>query len=61
MKKERPTRADFRHFYPIQPRWSDNDVFARIIVGLAAQNAEYKTVMIDATYLMAHRTAFNIG
>lgn len=43
----------------LQPwkRWSDNGVFARIMVGLAAQSAEYKTIMIDATYLKAHRTA----
>ena len=30
MKKERPTRADFRKLYPIQPRWSDNDVYGHI-------------------------------
>ena len=30
MKKERPTRAAFRQFYPIQPRWSDNDVYGHI-------------------------------
>ena len=41
-------------------RWSDNGVFARIMVGLAAQSAEYKTIMIDATYLKAHRTASSL-
>ena len=30
MKKERPTRSDFRQFYPIQPRWSDNDAYGHI-------------------------------
>jgi acyl-CoA thioester hydrolase len=30
MKKERPTRADFRHFCSIQPRWSDNDAYGHI-------------------------------
>lgn len=30
MKKERPTRADFRQFYPIQTRWSDNDAYGHI-------------------------------
>lgn len=30
MKKERPTRAQFRKFYPIQPRWSDNDAYGHI-------------------------------
>ena len=32
-------------------------VFARMMVGLAARSAEPTTVMIDATYLKAHRTA----
>ncbi|MGF7150247.1 hypothetical protein FHS96_003905 [Sphingomonas zeicaulis] len=31
-------------------------MFARIMEGLAAAGAERKTVMIDATYLKAHRT-----
>ena len=42
-------------------RWSDNGVFARIMVGLAAESAEHKTIMIDATYLKAHRTASSLG
>lgn len=33
------------------------DVFGRIMEGLDAQDAEPQTVMIDATYLKAHRTA----
>jgi transposase len=37
-------------------RWSDKAVFARIMDGLAAEAAVPKTVMIDATYLKAHRT-----
>ena len=41
-------------------RWSDTGVFARIIVGLAAESAEHKTIMIDATYLKAHRTASSL-
>ena len=41
-------------------RWSDNGVFARILVGLAAESAEHKTIMIDATYLKAHRTASSL-
>ncbi len=32
-------------------------VFARIFEGLAAEAADQKTIMIDATYLKAHRTA----
>ena len=42
-------------------RWSDNGVFARIMVGLAAESAEHKTIMIDATYLKAHRTASSMA
>jgi transposase len=42
-------------------RWSDNGVFARILVGLATESAEHKTIMIDATYLKAHRTASSLS
>jgi len=38
-------------------RWSEKGIFARMMVGLAAEHGEEKTVMIDATYLKAHRTA----
>ena len=37
-----------------------NGVFARILVGLASESAEHKTIMIDATYLKAHRTASSL-
>lgn len=30
-------------------------------VGVAAEHGEEKTVMIDATYLKAHRTATNVA
>lgn len=30
MKKERPTRAAFRKFYPVQTRWRDNDAYGHI-------------------------------
>ena len=42
-------------------RWSDKGVFARMMAGLAAEHGEEKTVMIDATYLKAHRTATSLG
>jgi len=42
-------------------RWSDKGIFARLMVGLAAEHGEEKTVMIDATYLKAHRTASSLG
>ena len=41
-------------------RWSDNGVFARIMVGLAAESTDPKTIMIDATSLKAHRTACSL-
>ena len=46
--------------HPIWKRWSDNGVFARIMVGLAAEGADPKTIMIDATSLKAHRTACSL-
>ena len=41
-------------------RWSDKGVFARMMDGLASEAAVPKTVMIDATYLKAHRTASSL-
>ena len=41
-------------------RWSDKGIFARMMAGLAAEHGEEKTVMIDATYLKAHRTATSL-
>jgi transposase len=41
-------------------RWSDMGVFARIMAGLASEGTETKTIMIDATYLKAHRTASSL-
>ncbi len=42
-------------------RWSEKGVFARMMAGLAAGHGEKKTVMIDATYLKAHRTATSMA
>ena len=41
-------------------RWGDMGVFLRMMEGLAAERAEPGTVMIDATYLKAHRTASSL-
>lgn len=41
-------------------RWSRMGVFARIMTGLAAEAADEKTIMIDATYLKAHGTASSL-
>lgn len=40
-------------------RWVEQ-VLLRVMEGLAAADAEPKTIMIDATYLRAHRTALSL-
>lgn len=47
--------------YNRRVRWSRLDVFARIMAGLATEHGQEKTVMVDATYLKAHRTATSMG
>ena len=42
-------------------RGHERGVFARMMEGLASEAAVPKTVMIDATYLKAHRTASSLG
>jgi transposase len=41
-------------------RWSDKGVFVAMMDGLSAKGTERKTIMIDATYLKAHRTASSL-
>lgn len=41
-------------------RWGAKGIFARMMEGLAAEAAVPKRVMIDATYLKAHRTATSL-
>ena len=41
-------------------RWGERGVFLRMMEGLAAADAVPKTVMIDATYLKARRTASSL-
>ncbi len=41
-------------------RWGEKGIFVQMMEGLAAASAEPKTVMIDATYLKAHRTASSL-
>ena len=41
-------------------RWSDMGIFAQILMGLAEQASDNKTISIDATYLKAHRTASSL-
>ncbi|GLQ85401.1 IS5 family transposase [Gluconobacter sphaericus NBRC 12467] len=49
-----------RTLYNRWKRWSDMGVFMRIMDGLSAAKAEPQTIMIDATYLKAHRTASSL-
>ena len=42
-------------------RWSEAGVFIRMMQRLSGAQAERRTVMIDATYLKAHRTASSLG
>ena len=55
-----PAYGPHKTLYNRWKRWSDKGVFARIMAGLAAAHGEQKTVMIDATYLKAHRTASSL-
>ena len=41
-------------------RWSEAGVFIRMMQGLSGAQSERRTVMIDATYLKAHRTASSL-
>ena len=41
-------------------RWGDMGVFARMMEGLASEGTDQKIIMIDATYLKAHRTATSL-
>ncbi|GBR55526.1 hypothetical protein GCM10007872_25970 [Gluconobacter sphaericus NBRC 12467] len=41
-------------------RWGDMGIFMRMMDGSSAAKAEPRTIMIDATYLKAHRTASSL-
>ena len=41
-------------------QWSEMGLFLRMMEGLVSAEAEPKTVIIDATYLKAHRTASSL-
>lgn len=53
--------APHKTLYSRWKRWSEKGIFARMMVGLAAEHCEEKTGMIDATYLKAHRTATSMA
>ena len=50
----------YKTLYNRLKRWGESGVFTRMMEGLAAKGAEPQTVMIDATYLKAHRTASSL-
>jgi len=52
--------APAKTLYNRWKRWSDKGVFVAMMDGLSAKGAERKTIMIDATYLKAHRTASSL-
>ena len=56
----RPEYGPPKTLYNRWKRWGDKGVFARMMDGLASEAAVPKTVMIDATYLKAHRTATSL-
>jgi len=41
-------------------RWRDTGIFMRMMDGLSAAKTEPQTIMIDATYLRAQRTASSL-
>lgn len=49
-----------RTLYNRWKRWDEIGVFLRMMDELAAAGADPKTVMIDTTYLKAHRTASSL-
>ena len=42
-------------------RWSRKGIFAHILIELPREGDKTETLMIDATYLKAHRTASSLG
>ena len=56
-----PAYGPHKTLYNRWKRWSEAGVFIRMMEGLSGHNAERRTVMIDATYLKAHRTASSLA
>ncbi|SFC45812.1 IS5 family transposase [Tropicimonas isoalkanivorans] len=60
--RDAPSKYDpHKTLYTRRKRWSDKGFFALIMAGLAAEHGEEKTVLSDATYLKAHRTATSLA
>ena len=56
-KENRPHKILYNRW----KRWSNKGIFALMMVGLAADHGETKTVTIDETYIEVHRTATIMG
>ena len=59
----RDAPKDYGPHKTLYNRWKrrgEAGIFTRMMEGLAATDAEPKTVMIDATYLKVHRTASSL-
>ena len=56
-----PAYGPHKTLYNCWKRWSEAGVFIRMMDGLSGGRAERRTVMIDATYLKAHRTASSLA
>src|SRR6056297_2627458 len=56
-----PPTARTRRSTAAGRRWSEKGIFAQMMVGLVSEHEEEKTVIIDATYLKAHRTATSMA
>jgi transposase len=52
--------GSYKTLYNRWKPWGERGVFVRMMEGLAAASATPKTIMIDATYLKAHRTASSL-
>ncbi|GBR48545.1 IS5 family transposase [Gluconobacter roseus NBRC 3990] len=50
----------YKTLYNRWKRWGAMGFFSRMMDGLATSKAEPQTIMIDATYLKAHRTASSL-
>ena len=50
----------YKTLYDRWKRWGAKGIFLQMMEGLPAASADPKTVIIDATYLKAHRTASSL-
>ena len=56
-----PEYGPHKTLYNRWKRWSEKGIFARMLLALADEGGGDETLMIDATYLKAHRTASSMA